>query len=246
MNNSSLFSGTMDSSLILGALVFFAIAVLILLYHEIRVFLIKDAKEKYDYVSTHEIRYFWYAVVAFIVSAALYLNKVVTPLFSVDPPLRTIIRIFFGAGFIVIAYLLLSGLVRFMYPRVIERRLKKIRNKPRISPAGNIMRKLTEQEESVHLEKDQLDEQASNIHSVEYDVWLDEKTGFKKIEKYMASLHAEKCKECEYYTMQIHSEEIEKKPTATEEGLLIKHYRCSYCKHREAREVVIAKLSSNT
>ncbi len=236
----------MDSSLILGALVFFAIAVLILLYHEIRVFMIKDAKEKYDYVSTHEIRYFWYAVVAFIVSAALYLNKVVTPLFSVDPPLRTIIRIFFGAGFIVIAYLLLSGLVRFMYPRVIERRLKKIRNKPRISPAGNIMRKLTEQEESVHLEKDQVDEQASNIHSVEYDVWLDEKTGFKKVEKYMASLHAEKCKECEYYTMQIHSEEIEKKPTATEEGLLIKHYRCSYCKHREAREVVIAKLSSNT
>lgn len=236
----------MDSSLILGALVFFAIAVLILLYHEIRVFLIKDSKEKYDYVSTHEIRYFWYAVVAFIVSAALYLNKVVTPLFSVDPPLRTIIRIFFGAGFIVIAYLLLSGLVRFMYPRVIERRLKKIRNKPRISPAGNIMRKLTEQEESVHLEKDQMDEQASNIHSVEYDVWLDEKTGFKKVEKYMASLHAEKCKECEYYTMQIHSEEIEKKPTATEEGLLIKHYRCSYCKHREAREVVIAKLSSNS
>jgi hypothetical protein len=236
----------MDSSLILGALVFFGIAILILLYHEIRVFLIKDPKEKYDYVSTHEIQYFWYSVVALIVSVALYLNKVVTPLFSVDPPLRTIIRIFFGAGFLVIAYLLLSGLVRFMYPRVIERRLKKIRNKPRISPAGNVMRKLAEEEESVHLEQSQTDEQASNIHSVEYDVWLDEKTGFKKVEKYMASLHAEKCKECEYYTMKIHSEEIEKKPTTTEEGLLIKHYRCTYCKHREAREVVIAKLSSNT
>jgi len=245
MNSSSLFSGTMDSNLILGALVFLSIAILILLYHEIRVFLIKDAKEKYEYVSTHEIRYFWYAVVAFIVSAALYLNKVVTPLFAVDPPLRIYIRVFFLAGFLVIAYLLLSGLVRILYPKVIERRLNKIRNKPRVSPAGNIMRKLKEEEEAVHLDQSQINEQASDIHSVEYDVWVDEKTGFKKVEKYMAGLHAEKCKECGFFTMKIHNEEIEKKPTATEDGLLIEHYRCGYCKHREAREVVIAKLSSN-
>jgi hypothetical protein len=235
----------MDSNLLLGALVFLAIAILILLYHETRVFLVKDEKEKYDYVSMNEIRYFWYAVVAFIVSAALFLNKVVTPLFAVDPPLRIYIRVFFLAGFLVIAYLLLSGLVRTLYPRVIERRLNRIRNKPRVSPAGNIMRKLKEEEEAVHLEQSQIDEQASDIHSIEYDVWVDDKSGFKKVEKYMAGQHAEKCKECGFYTMKIHSQEIEKKPTTAEDGLLIEHYRCGYCKHREAREVVIAKLSSN-
>ncbi len=246
MKNLDLFAGTTDSNLVLGALVFLGIAVLILLYHELRVFMVKNAKEKYDYVAMHEIRYFWYAVMAFIVSAALYLNKVVTPLFSVEKSILVYIRIFFLAGFLVISYLLLSGLVRFLYPRVIEKRLARIRNKPRVSPAGNVMRKLKEEEEAVHLEQSQVEEQASGIHSVEYDVWVDEKTGYKSIEKYMAYEHAEKCQECGFYTMKINTEEIEKKPTTSEDGLLIKHYKCSYCKHREAREVVIARLSSNT
>jgi hypothetical protein len=245
MKNLSILSGNPDSILDLIGLVFLGIAVLILVYHEARVIMLKSEKEKYDYVSMNEIRYFWYAVMAFILGVALLLDGIVTPLFSADPSLRIYIRIFFLAGFIVIAYLLLAGLVRFLYPRVIERRLKRIRNKPRVSPAGNIMRKLKEEEEAVHLEQSQIDEQASDIHSVEYDVWVDEKTGFKKIEKYMAYEHAEKCKECGFYTMKINSEEIEKKPTTTEDGLLIKHYKCSYCKHREAREIVIAKLSSN-
>jgi hypothetical protein len=61
----------------------------------------------------------------------------------------------------------------------------------------------------------------------------------------MAFQHAEKCAECGFYTMKIDSEEIEKQPTDKEEGLLLEHYKCSYCKHREAREVVIAALSSN-
>ncbi len=246
MENVSLLSGTTDSNLILGALVFLAIAVLILGYHEIRVFIVRNEKEKYDYVNTHEIRYFWYAVMALIVSAALYLNKIVTPLFSVDPALLTYVRIFFLAGFLVIAYLLLSGLVRILYPRVIEHRLRRIRSKPRISPAGNIMRKLNAEEEAVHLEQPEIDEQESEIHSTEYDVWIDEKTGFKEVEKYMAFQHAEKCKECGFYTMKINSEEIKKMPAVTEDGLLIKHYRCGYCKHREAREVVIARLSTNS
>jgi hypothetical protein len=61
----------------------------------------------------------------------------------------------------------------------------------------------------------------------------------------MAYKHAEKCSECGFFTMKIDTEEIVKKPTAQEAGLLLEHYRCSYCKHREAREVPIAALSSN-
>lgn len=208
--------------------------------------MVKNEKERYDYVNTHEIRYFWYAVIAFIAAAALYLNKVVGPKIPVSESVLPYIRIFFLAGFSVVAYLVLASLVRLLYPQVIERRLKRIRNKPRVSPSGNVMRKLREEEEAVHLDKSEIDAQASTVHSAEYDVWVDEKTGFKLVEKYMGYQHAEKCGECGFYTMKIHSEEITRKPAISEEGLLVKHYRCSYCKHREAREVVVAKLSTNS
>lgn len=208
--------------------------------------MVKSAKDRYDYVSTHEIRYFWYAVIALIAAGALYLNKVVGPKIPVSEAVLPFVRLFFLAGFSVVMYLVLSSGVRLLYPPVVERRLKRIRNKPRISPAGNAMRKLREEEEAVHLDQLEIDEQSSNIHSAEYDVWVDEKTGFKLVEKYMGYQHVEKCGECGFFTMKIHSEEITKKPAVSEEGLLVKHYRCSYCKHREAREVVIARLSSNT
>ncbi len=238
-------TGTTDSLLGIGAIVCLAVAILILVYHEIRTFMVKNSKDRYDYVNTHEIRYFWYAVIALIAAAALYLNKIVGPKIPVAESVLPFVRLFFLAGFSVVAYLVLASLVRLLYPQVIERRLKRIRNTPRISPTGNVMRKLREEEESVHLEKSEIDEQASTLHSAEYDVWVDEKTGFKLVEKYMGYQHAEKCGECGFYTMKIHSEEITRKPTLSEEGLLVKHYRCSYCKHREAREAVIAKLSSN-
>ena len=48
-----------------------------------------------------------------------------------------------------------------------------------------------------------------------------------------------------FLTMKIHFEEVTIKPSSSEGCLLIKHYRCSYCKHHETREVVIAKLSTN-
>ncbi len=156
-----------------------------------------------------------------------------------------VIRVFYTLGFSAIAYYSLSSLVRILYPRVVERRLNKVRNKPRISPTGNVMRKLSEEEEDVHLDQDQIDQESSEIHSVDYDVWIDEKTGYKKIEKYMSYQHAEECSECGFTTMKIINEEIEVKPTANETGLLLKHYLCNYCRHREAREVVIAKLSTN-
>jgi hypothetical protein len=204
-----------------------------------------NEKDRYDYVNEHEIRYFWYAIIAFIAGVSLYFSAVITPIVPVDHSMKVYVGIFFLAGFVVITYLILSNMVRILYPRFLENRLMRIRNKPRVSKAGNIMRKLSESEESVHLEGSQLAEQASEIHSIEYDVWLDDKTGEKRIEKYMAYQHAEKCSECGFYTMKIDTEEVVKKPSEREEGLLLEHYRCSYCKHREAREVPIAALSSN-
>jgi len=236
---------SLDSRLAIGAFACFVIAVAIFFYHEFRVMSIRNPKDRYDYVNTHEIRYFWFAVIALIGSMTLFLNDFVGPVLPVPEDILPIVRLFFMAGFAVIMYLILSSLVRLLYPRVVERRLNRIRNKPRKSPAGNVMRKLREEEESVHLEQHQIDEQASAIHTIEYDVWVDEKTGYKQVEKYLGYQHAEKCDECGFYTMKIASEEIARKPSDSVDGLLIKHFRCSYCHHREAREVKIAKYSTN-
>jgi hypothetical protein len=223
--------------IVLGALVF--------LYYEFRLLQIKDYKDKYDYVNTHEIKYFWYAIFLLIVAAFFYANTVLTYRIIDHGMMWFWVRLFITVSMGFIAYFFFSSIVRIYYPRRLEKRLQKIRTKPRISPAGNAMRRLTEEEEDAHLEADQIAEEASAIHSVDYDVWLDEKTGFKKVEKYMAYQHAEECPECGYYTMKIYSEEIEKKPTNDDTGLLLKHYRCNYCRHREVREVVLAKFSSN-
>lgn len=234
-----------DKQIIISAYASFAIAILILLYHELRVTLLKDLKQKYDYVNLHQLQYFWYAVIALIIAFVLYTNSIIANVFAVEGLIRVSVRICYTLSVAALAYASLSSLVRILYPRVVERRLKRIRNKPRISPTGNVMRKLTEKEEDVHLDQDQIDQESSEIHSVDYDVWIDEKSGFKKIEKYMAYQQAEECSACGFVTLKIISEEIEVKPTIDETGLLLKHYRCTYCRHREAREVVIAKLSTN-
>lgn len=224
---------------------FIVLGVLVFLFYEFRLLQLKDYKDKYDFVNAHEIQYFWYAIFLFIIAGFFFSNTFLTHRIIDRGMLWFWVRLFITVSMGFIAYFFFSSIVRIYYPRRLEKRLQKIRHKPRISPAGNAMRRLSEEEEDAHMEADMIAEEASAIHSVDYDVWLDEKTGFKKIEKYMAYQHAEECPECGYYTMKIHSEEIETKPTQDETGLLLKHYRCNYCRHREVREVVLAKLSTN-
>ncbi len=184
---------------------------------------------------------------ALILAVALYINSIAAG-FSMDifgnKETWFYVRTFMTLSFLVVTYFLFYSLVRIYYPRSVEKRLARLRTKPRISPAGNVMRRLAEHEEEPHLEASQFAEQRE-IHTVDYDVWLDEKTGYKKVEKYHSYQHAVECSECGYVTLKISSEEIEKAPSNVETGLILKHYKCSYCGHREAREVVVAALSEN-
>jgi hypothetical protein len=226
-----------------GSLIFVGIGFLVLLYHEFRILMIKDYKEKYDYVNLNEIRFFWYAVIAFIIAGFLFANTFASEIIHESGMIWFYVRLFITVSFAVIGYFIFFSMVRIYYPRFVEKRLHKLRNKPRTSPAGNTMRKLSEEEEDAHMEQSMIEEEM--FHAVDYDVWIDEKTGFKKIEKYLAYQHAEECPECGYYTFKITREELEKAPTMDETGLFIKHFTCSYCSHREAREQVLAKLSTN-
>src|SRR6187551_2288959 len=242
METSSNFLSLWDQIMYIGIAVSIIGTVLILLYHEYKVLQIKDYKEKYDYVNLHEVRYFWYAVIGLITAAAFFANTIQTHKIETSGMRWFYVRLGVTACFFTIGYFIFYSLVRIYYPRFLEKRLSKLRNTPRLSPAGNVMRKLSESEEEHHLENIKAE---GEVHSVDYDIWLDDKTGFKKIEKYNAFEHAEECSECGYFTLKINSEEIEQAPTITEDGLLMKHYKCSYCNHREKREIVIARLATN-
>ena len=71
MENTSSFIETWDSYLIMGSYVFFALTLLIILYHEVKVMAISELKDRYDYVNTHEIKYFRYGAISFIVGLVL-------------------------------------------------------------------------------------------------------------------------------------------------------------------------------
>lgn len=243
--NTAEFFETWDDYMILGGVAFIVIAALVLLYHEFRILRIKDYKEKYDYVNAHEIQYFWYAFVALIIAGAFFGNSIASEAIQHRGMLWFYVRLFIIVCFAVIGYVIFYSMVRIYYPRLVERRLNKLRNTPRVSPEGNLMRKLSEQEEDAHLDASQIAEESSGVHSVDYDVWIDDKTGFKKIEKYLSYQHSEECPECGFFTMKIDVEEVEKAPTANETGLLAKHYKCSYCGHRELKEATLAALSTN-
>ena len=239
------FAAQWDNYMVLGTIIFATLAVLIFFYHEIRIMLIREYKEKYDYVTLYEIKFFWYTVILAITSATFISNTVMT-----EWTLRRGLKWFSGRLFIticlaILTYYLFFSLIRIYYPRYMERRLNRLRNKPRLSPEGNEMRKLSEAEEDAHLEADQIAQEGSEVHSVDYDVWLDEKTGYKKIEKYYSYQHAIECPECGYVTMKIQHEEVTKAPTESEPGELTKHYRCTFCSHRQRKEVHLAKLSDN-
>ena len=237
------FASSWDEVMLFGTFISFGLSVLIFLSYEIRVYSRHDLKEKYDFVNLNEIRFFWYAVVGIIVAIGFFINSISTDTIIDSGMIWFYVRLFITASYIVIAYFIFYGMIRVYYPKTVEKRLVKLRNKPRVSPDGNTMRRLSEQEEDAHLEPSQIAEE--EIHSIDYDVWIDEKTGYKKIEKYFSYQHAEECPECGFYTMKIDSEEIETPPTVNSSGTLIKHYKCHFCDYAERQKVIVAPLSEN-
>lgn len=219
------------------------IGLLIYLFYEMRLFLISDNKEKYDYMNRNEVRVFMLCALAYVVSGTLFINTVASSLVLNEGTFGLAIRAFISLCFFIVAYYFMANVIKVFYPTYLERRLNAIRRKPRISPSGNKMRLLSEEEEDVHLDEGMRAEE--NFFTVDYDVWIDDKSGFKLIEKYMAFQHAEQCSECSYFTLKEDWEKIIKPPTLSEQGQGQRHFTCQYCGHKESKIVPIAKLSTN-
>jgi hypothetical protein len=138
----------------------------------------------------------------------------------------------FVVGYAFFAYM------KYYYPFVLEKRLNKIRFKPMKSPdSGNEMRLLNELEEDQHLTQEMIDKEDAMIS--DFDVWLDEQTGHKIIQEYDTSEHALVCSNCNFRTLKESSEEVVREATENEEGLKKRDYKCTYCGHKETKDVRI-------
>ncbi len=219
------------------AMVVAGIGLAILLYYVVRLAFLNEKKDKYDFIIRNEINMLWYSAIALVVAAAIYAN---TFAFEAEP-IWLFVRTFVSLAFATILGVIVQNLLLFYYPFFIEKRLQKLRYSPRINPStGNIMKLLSEEEEDVHLEAGMQAEE--DLHAIDYDVWIDEATGFKRIEKYDGHLHALQCPECNYQTFKVKFEELIVAPTVNQEGELIKHYNCAYCDLKSRKVFKVAKL----
>jgi hypothetical protein len=198
----------------------------------------KESKDKYDYINRYEIKLLLVGAVIMVIGCAFYANSNVVEL-SI---LWIVVRLFTTISMGLLVAMIIQNLLKFYYPFFIEKRLKILRFKPRISPkTGKAMKLLSEEEEDVYLDEGMIAEE--NLFSMDYDVWKDEESGYVKIEKYAGHLHAVQCPECNYQTFKVVKEEILKTPTETEEGELMKHYLCGYCGYK-AKKAVTLKVST--
>jgi hypothetical protein len=213
-----------------------AIAVLIVIGHIIRLSTMSDAKTKYDFINKSEIKTFWIASIVLIIGCCFFGNSGVT--IETGTVLWMFVRAFTTICMGMIVALIVQNLLKFYYPFFIEKRLKALRYKPRVSPkTGKAMKLLSEEEEDAYLDEGMQAEE--NVFSIDYDVWKDEETGYVKIEKYSGHLHALQCPECNYQTFKVVREEILKAPSTTEEGELTKHYQCGYCGYKAKKNVTL-------
>ena len=211
-----------------------AVAILIVVFHVIKLALMSDAKAKYDYINRSEIRTLWIGAVILIIGCCFYANSNVTEV-SV---LWIFVRGFTTFAMGLIVGLIIQNLLKFYYPFFIEKRLKVLRYKPRVSPkTGKAMKLLSESEEDAYLDEGMQAEE--NVFSIDYDVWKDEETGYVKIEKYAGHLHALQCPECNYQTFKVVKEEIMRAPEGEHEGELMKHFLCGYCGYKAKKSVVL-------
>jgi len=202
----------------------------------------KDAPKKYSFINASEIKSFERAGIIFAIGLGVLLFSFIVNRAEVNEVHEFLFAIIVsgaagtGVGYAINAYL------EYYYPFIIEKKLNKIRFKKRLSPSsGKPMRLLNEMEEDEYMAQEMIDEELK--YAVDYDVWLDEDTGHKIIEKYDIHLHALICDVCNFRTLKEVSEEVVESPQLNKSGLMRKMYRCTYCGNRDEKNVKIAPIN---
>ncbi len=199
----------------------------------------KTYKEKFDLASEKESKKLLSGHIFVAVALFLFCNTLEYETMKLDE-LWFFIRLFVSLCIGVLYGYIAQLIIKFYYPGVLEKKLKKLRYTPRINPEnGNKMKLLSEDEEDAYLDEGMQAEE--NVFSVDYDVWIDESTGYTKIEKYKGHLSALECDRCGFQTLRLAKEEIIKEATETEDGELLKEFNCSYCGRIKRKNVVLTR-----
>lgn len=222
----------------------FGLSVLIYIFYRVRLKALKTYKEKYDFVSTRELKFFLASHIAVAASIFLLFNTYKSDAVALSVVwffIRLFISICIGTLYAYVAHLVL----KYYYPAKQHKKLELLRYMPRVNPKnGNKMKLLSEDEEDAYLDEGMQAEE--DVFSVDYDVWMDPETGDTKIEKYAGKLHAMKCDRCGFQTLRLDKEEILKQATEHEDGEILKEYKCTYCKRIKRRNVKLSKKKSES
>ena len=227
-----------------GAIFVFMLAIvaiipLVYVVYLVKLRLLSSYKEKYDFVSKYEIR-MWKVVnvlmgvvIASLVNlwAQSAVGKAELWFF-----VRMGMSIPVGGVHVYIAFMFLS----VYYPKVLNKKLNRLRYAPRINPnTGNRMKLLSEEEEDVYLDEGMQAEEG--VFSVDYDVWIDEETEDVVIEKYQGNLVAEECENCGFQTLRLAEENMVEDAENPDNSSLEQLYVCGYCKRQVERVVKVRK-----
>jgi len=226
---------------VIGGITMMAVAFLTFLFYHLKVSLIKSEKEKYDFINSAEIKWYKRAFIFVGLAAAMLINMYGRDLI-VGPGTAFFVRFFFSIAGATLLIYIASLVLDYYYPTKLNVRLRRLRYSPRISSTGSKMKLLSEDEEDVHLGEGMQEEE--NIFSIDYDVWIDEKTKEIKIEKYQGHLIALQCQNCGFYTMRVKQEEVIERNEDGTPKELIKHYQCTYCKNIRATQFNVSRKES--
>ena len=111
------------------AYICWAAGIPIVLGYIVRLSTIPDNKDKYDFINRHEVNVLWYASIILVLEAVSSLTEIL-----LNPTIMYFVRGFVTIMMGVLVALIIQNLLKFYYPFFIEKRLKVLRYKPRISP----------------------------------------------------------------------------------------------------------------
>ncbi|WP_421875046.1 hypothetical protein [Marinoscillum sp.] len=204
-----------------------ALTVILVLSYWIRYASAGSLKAKFDLASRSETKTYLNANYVIAAGIVFIVNTTYQDVISLSP-MWVFIRVFIGLCFGTLHGYIAYLIFKYYYPGPLDKKLKRLRYTPRINPSnGNTMKLLSEDEEDAYLDEGMQAEE--DAFSVDYDVWIDEATGETKIEKYKGHLNALECDRCGFQTLKLQREEILRQPTNTQDGEILKEYKCSYC-----------------
>ncbi len=224
-----------------ASMAFGALAVLSYLFYVMGLQSISDRSKKYKYAASKEVKAlrrstnilsFGIFFLAFnAVAGWLGLAQMYQYIFVAF--ISFMIAFVVGYGF--------SAYLKYYYPFTLEKRLKNIRFKNMKSSSGSKMRLLNEKEEDEHLTDEML--AMEEAMEADFDVWIDESSGEKIIQQYDVTEHALVCPNCNFRTLKERSEEVVSEATETDDGKLLRNYKCTYCGWVEEKEARIPSWS---